>query len=69
MKKIILLTLAFTVIFSYQLKADNEILVNYSNIAEAKYITYSCHLISYKSPSPPVCSKVKPLLQLLSYLS
>ena len=37
MKKIILLTLAFTVIFSYQLKADNEILVNYSNIAEAKY--------------------------------
>ena len=37
MKKIILLTFAFTVIFSYQLKADNEILVNYSNIAEAKY--------------------------------
>ena len=37
MKKIILLTLAFTVIFSHQLKADNEILVNYSNIAEAKY--------------------------------
>ena len=37
MKKIILLTLAFTVIFSYQLKADNGILVNYSNIAEAKY--------------------------------
>ena len=37
MKKIILLTLAFTVIFSYQIKADNEILVNYSNIAEAKY--------------------------------
>jgi len=37
MKKIILITLAFTVIFSYQLKADNEILVNYSNIAEAKY--------------------------------
>ena len=37
MKKIILLTLSFTVIFSYQLKADNEILVNYSNIAEAKY--------------------------------
>ena len=37
MKKIILLTLAFTAIFSYQLKADNEILVNYSNIAEAKY--------------------------------
>ena len=37
MKKIILLTLAFTVIFSYQLKANNEILVNYSNIAEAKY--------------------------------
>ena len=37
MKKIILLTLAFTIIFSYQLKADNEILVNYSNIAEAKY--------------------------------
>ena len=37
MKKIILLTLTFTVIFSYQLKADNEILVNYSNIAEAKY--------------------------------
>ena len=37
MKKIILLTLAFTVLFSYQLKADNEILVNYSNIAEAKY--------------------------------
>ena len=29
MKKIILLTFAF--------KADNEILVNYSNIAEAKY--------------------------------
>ena len=28
---------AFTVIFSYQLKADNEILVNYANIAEAKY--------------------------------
>ena len=37
MKKIILLTFAFTVIFSHQLKADNEILVNYSNIAEAKY--------------------------------
>ena len=37
MKKIILLTLAFTVIFSYQIKADNEILVNYSNIAEAKF--------------------------------
>ena len=37
MKKIILLTIAFTVIFSYQIKADNEILVNYSNIAEAKY--------------------------------
>ena len=37
MKKIILLTLTFTVIFSHQLKADNEILVNYSNIAEAKY--------------------------------
>ena len=37
MKKIILLTLTFTVIFSYQLKADNEILANYSNIAEAKY--------------------------------
>ena len=37
MKKIILLTFAFTVIFSYQLKADNKILVNYSNIAEAKY--------------------------------
>ena len=37
MKKIIFLTFAFTVIFSYQLKADNEILVNYSNIAEAKY--------------------------------
>ena len=37
MKKIILLTLAFTAIFSYQLKAENEILVNYSNIAEAKY--------------------------------
>ena len=37
MKKIILLTFVFTVIFSYQLKADNEILVNYSNIAEAKY--------------------------------
>ena len=37
MKKIILLTFAFTVIFSCQLKADNEILVNYSNIAEAKY--------------------------------
>ena len=36
-EKIILLTFAFTVIFSYQLKADNEILVNYSNIAEAKY--------------------------------
>ena len=37
MKKIILLTLTFTVIFSYQLKADTQILVNYSNIAEAKY--------------------------------
>ena len=37
MKKIILLTFAFTVIFSYQIKADNEILVNYSNIAVAKY--------------------------------
>ena len=37
MKKIILLTFAFAVILSYQLKADNEILVNYSNIAEAKY--------------------------------
>ena len=37
MKKNILLTLALTFIFSYQLKADNGILVNYSNIAEAKY--------------------------------
>ena len=37
MKKIILLTLAFTILISYQLKADKEILVNYSNIAEAKY--------------------------------
>ena len=37
MKKIILLTLTFINLISFQLKADNEVLVNYSNIAEAKY--------------------------------
>ena len=37
MKKIILLTFVFITLISYQLKADNDILVNYSNIAEAKY--------------------------------
>ena len=37
MKKIILLTLTLINLISFQLKADNEVLVNYSNIAEAKY--------------------------------
>ena len=37
MKKIILFTLTFINLISFQLKADNEVLVNYSNIAEAKY--------------------------------
>ena len=37
MKKILLLTLTFTILISFQLKADNGILINYSNIAEAKY--------------------------------
>ena len=37
MKKIILLTLTFINLISFQLKADNEVLINYSNIAEAKY--------------------------------
>ena len=37
MKKILLFTFTFTCLISYQLRADNEVLVNYSNIAEAKY--------------------------------
>ena len=37
MKKIILLTFIFITLITYQLKADNDILLNYSNIAEAKY--------------------------------
>ena len=37
MKKIILFTLTFINLISFQLKADHEVLVNYSNIAEAKY--------------------------------
>ena len=37
MKKIILLTFIFITFITYQLKADNDILLNYSNIAEAKY--------------------------------
>ena len=37
MKKIILLTFIFITLITYQLKADSDILLNYSNIAEAKY--------------------------------
>ena len=37
MKKIILLTFIFITLITYQLKADRDILLNYSNIAEAKY--------------------------------
>ena len=37
MKKIVLFTLTFINLISFQLKADNEVLINYSNIAEAKY--------------------------------
>ena len=37
MKKIILLTFIFITLINYQLKADSDILLNYSNIAEAKY--------------------------------
>jgi putative iron-regulated protein len=37
MKKIILLTFVFITLITYQLKADSDILLNYSNIAEAKY--------------------------------
>ena len=37
MKKIILFTFVFITLITYQLKADNDILLNYSNIAEAKY--------------------------------
>ena len=37
MKKIILLTLTFTLLMSYKLRANNNVLVTYSNIAEAKY--------------------------------
>ena len=37
MKKIILLTFVFITLINYQLKADSDILLNYSNIAEAKY--------------------------------
>ena len=37
MKKIIIFTFVFITLITYQLKADNDILLNYSNIAEAKY--------------------------------
>ena len=37
MKKIILFTFVFITLITYQLKADNDILLDYSNIAEAKY--------------------------------
>ncbi len=37
MKKIIIFTFIFITLITYQLKADNNILLNYSNIAEAKY--------------------------------
>ena len=37
MKKIILLTLTFALLMSYQLSANNNVLITYSNIAAAKY--------------------------------
>ena len=37
MTKIILLTFTLINLISFQIKADNQVLVNYSNIAEAKY--------------------------------